>query len=99
MTHHWRPSDLLERSFIPGQWFLFDRGRLVGVVQMGRINGRWGFRGLSPEPVPEQRRTLGYAWSIEDAADRLWEWHVRSSGSGVASGGPRGGTIETAIGR
>lgn len=77
MVHHWRASDQLEQSFTAGQWFMFDRGHLVGVIQLGRINRRWGFRGLTPEDVPDERRTLGYAWTLEEAADRLWAWYQR----------------------
>ena len=86
MVHHWRPSDHLEQSFRPGQWFMFDRGRLIGVIQLGRINGQWGFRGLTPDDVEDDRRTLGYAWTLEEAADRLWAWHASTRAS------PPGGT-------
>lgn len=77
MVHHWRASDHLEQSFRAGQWFMYDRGHLVGVIQLGRINRRWGFRGLTPDDVEDDRRTLGYAWTLEDAADRLWAWYQR----------------------
>lgn len=73
VVHHWRPSDLLEQSFVPGQWFMYDRGRMLGVIELGRINGQWGFRGRPPD----DDRVLGYAWTLEEACDRLWEWHLR----------------------
>ena len=75
MVHHWRPSDLLEQSFLPGQWFLYDRGALVGVIELGRINRQWGFRGRAPDGDD----VLGYAWTLEEAADRMWEWHIRTT--------------------
>jgi len=81
MVHHWRASDQLEQSFRAGQWFMFDRGHLVGVIQLGRINRRWGFRGLTPDDVEDDRRVLGYAWTLEDAADRLWAWYQRDRSS------------------
>ena len=72
MVHHWRPSDNLEHSFRPGEWRLFDRGTLVGVIQYGRVNGKATLRGLTREGA-----FLGYADTLEDACDRLWEWHRR----------------------
>jgi hypothetical protein len=59
VVHHWRASDHLEQSFRAGQWFMYDRGHLVGVIQLGRINRRGGFRGLTPDDVEDDRRTLG----------------------------------------
>ena len=77
MAHHWRASDNLEHSFRAGEWRLYDRGHLIGYIQFGRINGRQGLRGTSA-----QGSLLGYAWTLEEACDRMWEWHIREGGSG-----------------
>ena len=74
MVHHWRASDNLEHSFRPGEWRLYDRGTLIGIIEYGRINHRAGLRGLTPE-----RRLLGYAWTLEEACDRMWEWYRASA--------------------
>jgi hypothetical protein len=71
MVHHWRASDHLEPSLVPGEWRMFDRGRLVGVIQAGRVNGKRMLRGLTPDG-----QTLGYERELEAACDRLWAWHV-----------------------
>ena len=72
MTHHWRPSDGLVAGPRPGgEWLLYDRSRFIGTVQVGRVGGRRAFRGMTPDDDP-----VGYAWSLETACDRLWEWHV-----------------------
>ena len=73
MTHHWRASDLLDHSFRPGEWRMHDRGTLVGTIQFGRINGREGLRGFSADG-----QLLGYAFTLEEACDRLWEWYQRT---------------------
>lgn len=84
MTHHWRASDHLETSFRAGEWRMFDGGHLVGYLQYGRINGKPGVRGLTPDGD-----VIGYALTLEHACDRLWEWYVRSRGP-VLGGGPVG---------
>ncbi len=83
MVHHWRPSDNLEHTFRPGEWNLFDRGQLVGVIQFGRINGRSGLRGLSPAGV-----VLGYAFTLEESCDRLWGWYLALGDSTAAKQQP-----------
>ncbi len=72
MVHHWRPSDLLEQSLRPGEWRMYDRGIHLGTIQYGRANGRPVLRGMTPEG-----RLLGYAATLEEASDRLWEWALR----------------------
>lgn len=72
MTHHWRPSDLLEQSLQPGEWRMYDRGIHLGTIQYGRANGRPVLRGMTPEGD-----LLGYATTLEEASDRLWEWSRR----------------------
>jgi hypothetical protein len=76
MTHHWRPSDLLEQSLQPGEWRMYDRGIHLGTIQYGRANGRAVLRGITPDG-----RLLGYAATLEEASDRLWEWSRRRRGS------------------
>ncbi len=73
MTHHWRASDNLEHAFEPGRWRLYDRGAIVGTIEYGRVNGRAGLRGVSPGGV-----VVGYAATLEEACDRMWEWHLAS---------------------
>ena len=53
---------------------MYDRGRLIGVIQLGRINGKSGLRGTTRDG-----ELLGYAWTLEEAADRMWEWHLQQS--------------------
>ena len=72
MTHHWRPSDDLIAGPRPGgEWFLYDRARLVGSVQYGRVTTKPAFRSVTPDGD-----LVGYAWTLEAACDRLWAWHV-----------------------
>lgn len=72
MTHHWRPSDGLVAGPRPGgEWYLFDRSRLIGTIQHGRVAKRSALRSLTP--VGD---LVGYSWTLETACDRLWEWHV-----------------------
>ena len=78
MTHHWRPSDHLERSPQPGVWLLVRRGARVGSVEYGRVRGQQAFRG-----VTAGGDLVGYAWSIERACDRLWDWSVRTARGGI----------------
>ena len=70
MVHHWRASDLLEHSFRPGEWFMYDRGHLIGSIQFGRVNGTAGLRGMTPSG-----ELLGYATSLEEACNRMWQWY------------------------
>ena len=72
MVHHWRPSDQLEHSFRSGEWRLYDRGYLVGTIQYGTARGAPILRGLAPDGS-----TLGYAATLEEACDALWEWYRR----------------------
>ncbi len=51
---------------------MYDRGQLVGVIHLGRINGKSGLRGTTRDGD-----VLGYAWTLEEASDRLWEWHLQ----------------------
>lgn len=78
MVHHWRASDQLEHSFRPGEWRMYDRGVLVGYIQYGTINGKGGLRGVTPDG-----ELLGYAWTLEEASDRLWEWYRGTLVSGT----------------
>lgn len=72
MTHHWRPSDGLVSGRRPGgQWVLYDRSRLIGTIEMGRVDRMPAFRSRTP-----RGDLVGYAWSLEAACDRLWDWHV-----------------------
>ena len=88
MAHHWRASDQLEPSLRPGEWRLYDRGYLVGVIQWGRARGRPILRGLAPDGSP-----LGYAATLEEACDALWEWY-RRVGRVPAAPRPRGHAAE-----
>ena len=72
MAHHWRASDQLEPTLRRGEWHLYDRGYLVGTIQWGRARGRPILRGLAPDGSP-----LGYAATLEEACDALWEWYRR----------------------
>jgi len=63
---------------------MFDGGHLIGYLHYGRINGKPGVRGLTPHG-----EVIGYAGTLEQACDRLWEWYVRSRGP-VLGGGPVG---------
>ncbi len=51
---------------------MFDRGYLVGTIQQGRVNGAPALRGLAPDGSP-----LGYAATLEEACDAMWEWYRR----------------------
>lgn len=72
MVHHWRASDQLQSSLRPGEWRMFDRGYLVGTIQQGRAQGRPILRGIAPDGS-----LLGYAATLEDACDAMWEWYRR----------------------
>lgn len=81
MGHHWRASDLLEQTLTPGEWAMYDRGVLLGRIQFGTANGRPVLRGLRPDGT-----LLGYASTLEEACDRLWEWSraIRRPGADAA---------------
>jgi hypothetical protein len=82
VTHHWRPSDGLIAGPRPGgEWTLYDRSRLVGTVQTGKVGSKRAFRGLTPEGD-----LVGYAWTLESACDRLWAWHVLVRTGGTDDG-------------
>ncbi|MDO7882140.1 hypothetical protein [Antiquaquibacter soli] len=72
MVHHWRASDQLQNSLLAGEWRMFDRGYLVGTIQQGRASGVPILRGLAPDGSP-----LGYAATLEEACDAMWEWYRR----------------------
>lgn len=91
MTHHWRASDQLEPSLRPGEWRLYDRGYLVGTIELGRARGRAILRGLAPDGS-----VLGYAETLEEACDSLWEWYRRV---GRRPGGGRAAHPEVAPAR
>jgi len=81
MPHHWRPSDHLERSPQPGVWLLIERGARLGSIEYGKVHHRRAFRGLTPSGD-----LVGYAWSLEVACDRLWDWSVRTrTGAGMTA--------------
>ena len=81
MPHHWRPSDHLEKSPQSGVWLLVERGRRVGSIEYGKVRRRVAFRALTPTG-----ELVGYAWSLERACDRLWEWSVRTGrGAGLTA--------------
>lgn len=72
MVHHWRASDHLEGTLTPGEWRMYDRGYLIGTIQSGRARGRPVLRGVAPDGSP-----LGYAHTLEEACDSMWEWYRR----------------------
>lgn len=53
---------------------MYDRGTVVGYIHFGKVNGRAALRGVAPDG-----RVLGYAATLEEACDRLWEWHQSRS--------------------
>ena len=74
MTHHWRASDGVVRVGA-GEWTLWDRGRLAGWIQYGRVAGRPGFRAVLKRD--ELVQVIGYAPDLEEACTRLWNWDVQ----------------------
>jgi hypothetical protein len=76
VTHHWRPSDQLER--VPGrsEWMLVHRGIQLGRIEFGRVARRPAFRSVV-RPGAGIEAVVGYAWVLETACDRLWDWSVR----------------------
>ncbi|MDJ0335330.1 hypothetical protein QMG83_08855 [Salinibacterium sp. G-O1] len=78
MTHHWRPSDHLERAPGRSEWRLVHRGIPIGRIEYGRVAHRPAFRSLTrPNPATGVEAVVGYAWVLETACDRLWDWSVR----------------------
>ncbi|MBG6054379.1 hypothetical protein IWX81_000769 [Salinibacterium sp. CAN_S4] len=78
MTHHWRPSDQLERAPGRSEWLLVHRGIQLGRIQYGRVARRPAFRSVTrPDPHTGVEAVVGYAWVLETACDRLWDWSVR----------------------
>lgn len=75
MTHHWRPSDGLLPTQNPSEWMLYDRGRLIGHIQGGRLNRSTAFRAVLRHGDLVQ--VLGYSPSLEQCCTDLWQWHVR----------------------
>ncbi len=80
MTHHWRPSDQLERAPGRSDWLLVHRGIHLGRIEYGRVARRPAFRSLTrPNTITGIEAVVGYAWVLETACDRLWDWSVRVS--------------------
>ncbi len=78
MTHHWRPSDHLERAPGRSEWRLVHRGIPLGRIEYGRVARRPAFRSVTrPDPVSGAEAVVGYSWVLETACDRLWDWSVR----------------------
>ena len=83
MTHHWRPSDHLERAPGRNEWMLIHRGIQLGRIEYGRVGGRPAFRSVADSTMARSTGTavspavIGYAWGLESACDRLWDWSVR----------------------
>ena len=74
MTHHWRASDGLARS-AAGEWLLWDRGRPIGTIQYGRLEGLPAFRAVIRRGAHEQ--VVGYSRSLEQCCADFWNWHVQ----------------------
>ena len=74
MSHHWRASDGLVRS-AAGEWRLWDRGRLIGTIQYGRVAGRPAFRAVIRQAGLEQ--VVGYAATLEQCCTDFWNWDVQ----------------------
>jgi hypothetical protein len=74
MGHHWRASDGLVRTG-GGEWTLYDRGRLVGYIQYGRVAKRPALRAVIKQG--ELVQVIGYADSLEKCCTNLWNWYVR----------------------
>ena len=83
MTHHWRPSDHLERAPGRNEWMLIHRGIQLGRIEYGRVGGRPAFRSVADSTMARSTGTavspavIGFAWGLESACDRLWDWSVR----------------------
>ena len=78
MTHHWRPSDHLERALGRNEWMLVHRGKQLGRIEYGRVAHRPAFRSVTrPDLHTGVEAVVGYAWALETACDRLWDWSVR----------------------
>jgi hypothetical protein len=73
MSHHWRASDGLWRVG-GGEWNLYDRGRLIGTIQYGRLAGKIAFRGVIRRG--ELQQVIGYTSSLEQACTEFWNWDV-----------------------
>ena len=74
MAHHWRASDGLARC-AAGEWRLWDRGRLIGTIQYGRVAGRPAFRAVIRQGELEQ--VVGYSSSLEQCCTNFWDWDVQ----------------------
>jgi hypothetical protein len=58
-----------------GEWRLWDRGRLIGTIQVGRVDGRRVFRGVIRRDDREQ--VIGYSPTLEECCTEFWNWDVR----------------------
>lgn len=72
MVHHWRASDGLEPTGLPGRWALFDRGTLIGYIEYGRVNGKVGFRGIL-----KSGQVVGHSSTLEECCTEFWNWYIR----------------------
>lgn len=71
MVHHWRASDGAIPTENPSEQMLFDRGRLIGYMEHGRVNGRSAWRG-----VLESGQVVGYSWTLEQCCTDFWNWYI-----------------------
>ena len=86
MTHHWRPSDHIERAPGRKEWMLVQRGKQLGRIECGRVAHRPAFRSVTrPDIHTGVEAVVGYVWVLETACDRLWDQSVRV---GVATANP-----------
>lgn len=72
MVHHWRASDGLEPTAVPGRWALFDRGTAIGYIEYGRVGGKDSFRGIL-----ESGQVVGHSATLEECCTDFWNWYIR----------------------
>ena len=75
MVHHWRASDGLLPTENPSEWVLWDRARIVGYIQYGKLAKKPAFRGVLKSG--ELVQVIGYSPSLEQCCTDLWNWYIR----------------------
>lgn len=77
-TTTWHPI-LAAREVEPGLWYMVAQyERCYGIIRMLVIGGESGYRAVTWEADPEQRRLVGYFRSLRAATEAAHGFYVRN---------------------
>lgn len=50
----------LQRSPVPGVWYVYDKGRRIAIIRYVKVRGRWLLRSVTFDRDPAERQLIGY---------------------------------------